>query len=161
MTENHTPSIAPLEVIEAFNNGAITALQEMMQIGAYATTPPTAAFSDCTVSATIRLLRANPGILNILLPLTTAMQLAAHYLPTGTILTDEIINDVAGELANMVAGQAKTMLKHTPYHFTLTTPDVIRAAKFKPPHSATVVSSIISDIGHLLIVVDLSPCPGA
>ena len=51
-----------------------------------------------------------------------------RYLPEGTALTDEMIDDVAGEFANVIAGQAKTILKGTPYHFTLSTPVVTRAA---------------------------------
>jgi CheY-specific phosphatase CheX len=35
-----------------------------------------------------------------------------------------VIGDTIGELANVVAGQSKTALKGTPYHFLLSIPTV-------------------------------------
>jgi CheY-specific phosphatase CheX len=55
----------------------------------------------------------------------TARALAEHVLAsvTGNVST-EMIHDCVGEVANVVAGQAKAMLVGSPAHFTLSTPTV-------------------------------------
>jgi CheY-specific phosphatase CheX len=80
-------------------------------------------------------------------------------LPAGTELNDGIVNDVAGELANVIAGQAKTMLKGTPYHFTMSIPAVSRRAGCE--HSPGVAITFAVETSLLLLLIDLAPCPGA
>jgi CheY-specific phosphatase CheX len=80
-------------------------------------------------------------------------------LPDGTELSDEIIHDVVGELANVIAGQAKTMLKGTPYHFALSIPVVSR----HQAGSATpgVAIPLTVEAGQLVLYVDLTSSPGS
>jgi chemotaxis protein CheX len=55
----------------------------------------------------------------------TAAGLAARVLgPTSEELDSALIQDCAGEIANVVAGLAKTLLFGTPYHFIFSTPTV-------------------------------------
>ena len=46
-------------------------------------------------------------------------------------------DDAAGEFANVIAGQAKTMLKGTVYHFNLSTPQPASAAPAASPGRTT------------------------
>lgn len=160
-TNIHAPSVA----VDAFQAAAITALQELTQIDA---APDVSAAermpSGEVVLATIRLLRSVPGTMTLVLTTETASQLAARYLPEGTQLSDEMIDDVAGEFANVIAGQAKTILKGTSYHFTMSTPVVTRPDRFTQSAvvaEARLASSLTSEIGRVLVLVDLPPCTNA
>lgn len=160
-TNTHAPSV----VGDAFQSAAITALQELTQIEAFpdlsaAERMPTGE----VVLATIRLLRSVPGTMTLVLTTETASQLAARYLPEGTQLSAELIDDVAGEFANVIAGQAKTILKGTAYHFTMSTPVVTRPERFTQPFvvaDVRLASSLTTEAGRLLVLVDLQPCTNA
>lgn len=119
----------PAVVIEAFTSAAMITFQELIGVEVH--------FEQCQlkgevetngpiVIAVIHLLRENAGSMLLILSPEVASQLATHYLPVGTALTEEIIDDVAGEFANVIAGQAKTILKGTSSHFHLSTPIVKR-----------------------------------
>ncbi len=162
---NASPDQEP-KVIEAFISAAISTLQELAQFHAIADEMPVLdAFEKHNlVSATIRLLRRLPGTLTLLLTEESASRLAARYLPQGTALTDAIIDDVVGEIANVFAGQAKTILKGTPYHFTLSTPTVTRVpflsqvgGDVEKPRMA----SVAFDTERLILLVQLPRCAGA
>lgn len=161
VTENPPP-----EVVEAFTSAAITALQELTQFESFSEEVPAVAAVDMAdvVSATVQLVRQIPGKMVLVLTAESASRLAARYLPKETLLTEEIVDDVAGEIANVIAGQAKTILKGTSYHFTMSTPLVTRVASFSQlpgVAEATLVASRTFEAGRLLLLVDLSPCPGA
>jgi CheY-specific phosphatase CheX len=124
-------STLPPEVAEAFTSAAITTLHELVQIDASTKSPGHQAawkIDGPVVIATIQLVRNPPGSLSLVLASDTAANLASRYIPAGTSLTPEIIDDVVGEFANVIAGLAKTMLKGTPYHFNLSIPVVERFA---------------------------------
>lgn len=165
MNESDIP-IAPPEVVEAFTSAALTALRELTQIEAFADHPPrdAAERSENMVSAALRLLRPVPGTLLFVLTAPVAERLAARYLPPDTELTDEMIGDVVGEFANVIAGQAKTILKGTLYHFSMSTPVVTRAASLAQLPGARqtqLITALDSELGQLLLLVDLPPCPHA
>jgi CheY-specific phosphatase CheX len=129
--EHEFPEIAA----EAFATGAMVALQEQLQ-WEFQIQPIPAAFpnpGDEFVEARIRLIRPAMGNLVLSIPEEAAAILAARYLPPGTEITKTLADDVAGELANVIAGQAKTMLKGTPWHFLLSTPAVNRVPTPNPP----------------------------
>lgn len=115
-------------VIEVFTSAAVSALQELTQFEAIVVEVPGLDVLEKQelVAATIRLIRKPPGTMTLLLTEESASKLAASYLPRGTALSADMINDVAGEFANVIAGQAKTILKGTPYHFALSVPTVTR-----------------------------------
>jgi CheY-specific phosphatase CheX len=120
----------PPEVTDAFRLAAITAFRELVQVEVLSADLPPESESAPAVIATIQLLREPPGKLTLVLSECTAAMLATRYLPAETEITAEMSADVAGEFANVIAGQAKTMLKGTPYHFQLTTPAVNRSEFF-------------------------------
>jgi CheY-specific phosphatase CheX len=111
------------------------------------------------IIATIRLAREQPGTFSLRLEASTAARLAARYLGAEVELTRELLDDMAGELANVIAGQAKTMLKGTPYHYHLTTPTIIRESAWNASHSASNALTIHSDAGHLTLTLHLNAVP--
>jgi len=163
MTDLHSAAVPPPEVVEAFTSAAMIALQELTQIDAIPLpAPPTADAIPAgqVVSASVRLIREIPGTMTLVLASAAASRLAARYLPAGTTLSDEIVDDVLGEFANVIAGQSKTALKGTPYHFTLSTPVVVRAASFaRLPEvvAGALVASLAMESDQLLLCVDLGP----
>lgn len=151
----------PLKVADAFTAAVTTTLQELAGIEALpasATNDAGPALSGPVVVATIQLLRDPPGSMSLVLASDTVAILASRYLPTGTVLSFEIIDDVAGEFANVIAGQAKTMLKGTPYHFLLSTPEVKRASSFRPDLTTrpTLAMCLSTEIGIAVLLADLT-----
>ncbi len=140
------------EVQEAFTTAAVLALQELMQTEAL----PCEAAGAGEVFAEITLRRPVPGRFVLEMPLAVIEALARRYLP-GEALAADMLDDTAGELANVIAGQAKTMLKGTPYHFLLTTPRAGRAA----PVSGGAVMAFLTDAGPFWLRLELEPCEGA
>lgn len=152
-------------VADAFQAATLTALQELAQVNLY---PDLLAAermrSEEVLLAAIQLLRPVPGTMILVLSAKTALQLAARYLPEGTQLSEEMIDDVAGEFANVIAGQAKTILKGTAFHFSLSTPVVTRAeslAKSSIFGGVKLGASLDCPLGHVLVLVDLQPCTNA
>jgi chemotaxis protein CheX len=81
-------------------------------------------FGDMT--AMLRLAGATEEILTLSCPMETAAALAGRMLTGVTPDPDEaLVRDCLGELANVIAGQAKALLAGTPYHFTFSPPLVL------------------------------------
>lgn len=166
MNASDVPTDPPPEVAEAFASAAITALQELTQFEALLEELHTVTALEMSnvVAAAVQLVRRVPGKMSLVLTAESASRLAARYLPKETLLTEEIVDDVAGEIANVIVGQAKTILKGTPYHFKMSTPTITRVANFSQLPGiaeATLVASLTFEAGRLLLFVALSPCPGA
>jgi chemotaxis protein CheX len=93
-------------------------------------------------------LSSEPGeVLVLSFPAATAEALAARVLAEVTRAPeDALVGDCMGELANVIAGQAKTLLAETPYQLLLGTPSVFSGAGVEvgPP----------PDIGGLIVVFD-------
>jgi CheY-specific phosphatase CheX len=165
MSESNHPAMSATAIVTAFESAAITALQELAQLEAFpASTMPEIGEMQAEeiVLAAINLQRSLPGAMTLVISAKVAEQLAARYLPEGTIVTAELIDDVAGEFANVMAGQAKTILKGTPYHFGMSPPVVTRAANFTGLAKAAAGNRAISldcELGPVLLIVDLLPCP--
>jgi CheY-specific phosphatase CheX len=146
----------PPEVVEAFTAATVTAFQELTatevaaaELGA----PPADVF------AVIALRRSAPGRLVLALPAAVLAALAGRYLPAGVALTPELLDDTAGEFANVIAGQAKTMLKGTPYHFHLAPPQVSRAPAPPSGGCEPLTLPFAADVGAFHLLVELSACP--
>lgn len=116
----------PHELVEAITAAVPLALREMAGVEAVVreARPAGAADGFAARSALIRLTTAGgeAGLI-ISLPEGTATEL------TRRILTDaapeavaDLIGDCVGEVANVVAGQAKALLVGNPWHFTLSPP---------------------------------------
>jgi CheY-specific phosphatase CheX len=146
----------PSAVADAFRLAAITALQELVQVEVFPEDALPEQGSGQAVIATIELLRESPGKLSFVLSESTAAALAARYLPAGITVTAEMVDDVAGEFANVIAGQAKTMLKGTHYHFRQSTPAVTRgkplyAGSAEPNHTIR----FSTESGTIQLCIDL------
>jgi chemotaxis protein CheX len=76
------------------------------------------------VAARLPLTGSGPGFLALLLPPAQAAELTARGLRGAAPASGEWCADFIGETANVIAGQAKTLLYGTPAHFTFGTPAV-------------------------------------
>jgi len=116
----------PDELVEAFSAAVPFALRELA--GAEAVmrdVGPATADGTADVAASVRLTTAGgPWWMTLCLPARTAGELARRILAGATDLTPDLIGDCMGEVANVVAGQAKTLLVGSPFHFTLSTPQI-------------------------------------
>jgi chemotaxis protein CheX len=75
--------------------------------------------------AVLPLRSALEGALVLRFPSATAAALAGRVLAEIPEERDEaLVRDCLGELANVIAGQAKALLAETPYRFTFATPTV-------------------------------------
>jgi chemotaxis protein CheX len=121
-------SDAAPDVVKAFTYAVVTTFQELTSTAVTLQEPVLRSASSATgdISAIIVLRRNLPGRLVCAFPEAVLKTLAKRYLPADVSLTPEIADDTAGEFANVIAGQAKTMLKGTPFHYALSTPVVTR-----------------------------------
>ncbi len=119
------------------------------------------------IAAVFRLRSATEGSLVLSFPQRTAAALAGRILAGVTQEVDEnLIRDCAGEIANVVAGQAKALLAETPYRFAFFMPQVVIDAKeFRPPQGLDcLVVAFRSDPGEFALQLFLKlstspPCP--
>ena len=140
----------PPEVNDAFVAATVQALQELAQTE---TGPVPADAMAGDVFATVRLRRVGAGQLVLAFPQAVIETLARRYLPPDTALDPGLLTDLAGEFANVIAGQAKTMLQGTPYHYHLSTPATGRTA----PAGGGAVLSFGTDAGAFALRVELPP----
>ena len=127
-----------------------TALRELaaVECAVCDTAPPADLCAVLPVTTT-----AGPGALALALPEATALALARRILAdTGVEPDAAAVRDCAGEVVNVVCGQAKTMLRGTPYHFTLSTP---RVADGAPDVGDAHVLAFASDAGPFALHVHL------
>ena len=116
------------ELVEAVAEAVPLALREMAGVEATAcdARPAGAADGFANLSAVVGLTAADGhGWLILSFPERTAAELARRvFAGTTDEVAADLIGDCMGEVANVVAGQAKTLLAGTPSHFTLSTPTV-------------------------------------
>lgn len=143
----------PPEVLEAFTAATVTAFQELTATAVAVTEPERAPSSD--VIAVIPLRRAVPGRLVLAMPGPVLAALAGRYLPAEVALTADLLDDSAGEFANVIAGQAKTMLKGTPYHFHLSPPQVSRSPAMRAADGVPLSLAFTADVGTFLLDIEL------
>jgi chemotaxis protein CheX len=78
------------------------------------------------VVALVRFTPSAEGPLVLGFPMRTAAGLAGRILAGAAGLPDEgLVRDCVGEIANVVAGQAKAMLGDTPRRFSFAVPEVV------------------------------------
>lgn len=75
--------------------------------------------------AQIALLRVPVGALVLGGSTETLEKLAWRFLPSEIKIDEDWIEDLLCETVNVCAGQLKTLLKETPFHFRLTTPNSV------------------------------------
>lgn len=119
----------PHELVEAVTEAVPLAFREMAGVEAVArdSRPAGAAdgFADLSAGVGLTAAGGRGGQLILSFPERTAAELARRVLVGTTAeVAADLIGDCMGEVANVVAGQAKTLLAGTPSHFTLSTPTV-------------------------------------
>lgn len=149
--------VAP-EVVAAFTEAVVTAFGELAGtvVEPLPPRPGGAGAPAGDVFASIELRRPVPGRVLVAFPEGVLRALAERYLPAEALAAPGILEDTAGEFANVIAGQAKTALKGTAYHFLLSTPKTGRAA----PAGAGVELPFVMDAGAFAVRVGLVACEG-
>ena len=88
-------------------------------------------------------------------PTQVAEELARRvFASSGAELNEAMVPDCVGEVANVVAGQAKTLLVGTAQHFVFSTPEVMPVT-FPNPGTERKVIRFISEIGEFLLYLRL------
>jgi chemotaxis protein CheX len=98
---------------------------------------------DITVA--LRLRMATEGMLVLNFPARTAAALAGRVLAeVQEAMNESLIRDCVGEIANVIAGQAKTLLAGTPHQMTFSLPQVVVGGRpefgTEPGYGCTVVA---------------------
>lgn len=99
-------------------------------------------------------LQSNPERTLVLsFPSCTAAALAARILAEAARDPDEYLTrDCMGELANVIAGQAKTLLADTAHHFTFSLPRVVTGTGSEAqPGSPSLIVVFRSDVGEFAL----------
>jgi chemotaxis protein CheX len=118
------------QLVEAFITAASAAVAEMAGTQAAMRDAGWRALDGVagTVVAVIDLDSATLARLVLSCPEATASALAGRVLADKTDKLDtDLVRDCMGEIANVVAGQAKALLAGTPYQFTFAVPRVFAA----------------------------------
>lgn len=154
MEPSASPSF-PREVIEAFVGATVAAFQELTDTVVERIPFAEARTPNTDVYATIVLRHEPPGRMILSFPVATLESLAGRYLAGAAALTPELVDDAAGEFANVIAGQAKTMLKGTPDHFLLSTPLVVRErdSRSGPERESTAILHFECDAGNFRLEI--------
>jgi chemotaxis protein CheX len=137
------------ELIGPFAEAVAIALREMAGVEAVVrdAAPVTGPDGFSDVSAVLRLSTGGEGYMVLSLPTATATALATRVLADAAEPDDEMVRDCAGEMANVIAGQAKTMLVGNPHHFTFSTPRVASGDPGLPPGERW-VATFVSEAGE-------------
>ena len=118
----------PDEVVQAFVTAVETAVREMAGVEAVASPvhPITGPKDFGDLSAVLKLTSGAEGCFVLSVPIATADTLARRIL--ADVMPEpapDMVRDCLGEVANVVAGQAKSLLAGTQYHFLFATPIVV------------------------------------
>jgi chemotaxis protein CheX len=145
------------DLLEPFIAGTTVTLREMAGSEALAQTlyQSSGPVSLGDVNASLELTGASKSILVLSFQKSTAHALARRLLAgAGTTVDEELVADCIAELANVIAGQAKTLLVGTPFHFTLGTPTVLRGVPDESPargRQRCLVVDFTSDLGEFAL----------
>src|SRR5262249_27216722 len=78
------------------------------------------------ISAVLEIKSATGGMFVLNFPGRTAAAIAARVLADArTVVTEGLVRDCVGEIANVIAGQAKTLLTGTSHQLTFSLPRII------------------------------------
>ena len=141
------------ELVEAFASAVPFALREMANVEAVARDAcRNATAPSADLFASIRLTAADgEGRLVLCFSTATATALARRVLADVTDdPSEEMVRDCLGEVANVVAGQAKALLVGSPSHFTLSAPTVWVCDAAPPAHECWEIA-FASDVGEFTV----------
>jgi chemotaxis protein CheX len=119
------------QLVEPFITAAYMTLTELahteLAVRSVYRTAATRTLGD--VSAVLALTATRDEVLVLSFPAATAAALAKRILAEVTPAPDdELVRDCMGEIANVIAGAAKTGLAETPYQLLLATPSIVSGA---------------------------------
>ncbi len=105
------------------------------------------------ICAELRFTSGIEGSLVLIFREHTAETLAKRMLAGVSIeVSDQLIRDCAGEIGNVVAGQAKALLSATPYRFAFSLPRVVDVNDYQPPPGLDcLVVAFNSDVGQFAL----------
>jgi len=144
----------PAEIIDAFVAATATAFQELC--GTEVSVHEASAEAQdlrFDVVANMFLRHDPPGQLTLAFPLSVLEKLTRRYSGDSVSLTPDLLDDAAGEFLNVIAGQAKTMLKESPAHYLLSIPSVHRPSgdRSSPLESNAIAWRFDCDCGSFVL----------
>jgi CheY-specific phosphatase CheX len=143
-------------VLEAFQSAVQATFEQLTQTSfdLIRVSRGAATLSPEGFCASLELLRPAPGLVSLELAPSTLTALSNRLFPDSPQLTREMQEDALREFLNVIAGQAKTALKGTPYHYHLSLPktDTFDSTRF-PPEAFTI--QFVSPDGPLLLTIFL------
>jgi chemotaxis protein CheX len=166
--EGGQPVIGEIHLLEPFIAATRTAVGEMAatEVGVRGMVRKSMHQALGDIAAVIGLSRkgssqsaASPGSLVIGFPQGAAAALARRILTgVSTDVDQKLISDCMGEIANVVAGQAKALLAETPYRFLFTLPPIVADARdFRPPTGLDcLLVGFTSDLGEFTLQLFLN-----
>jgi CheY-specific phosphatase CheX len=169
MVENAAPGEEPVvgpirdQLLDPFIAATSAALAEMAGLEVFPSAIvrefPSRAWGN---SAAVVQLQSEPlEWLVLSFPTTTASALAHRILADVVEVWDEsLIPDSLAEIANVVSGQAKTLLAGTPYHFNFSLPKVVVGTipEHGPAHGRDCLAvSFQSELGEFVLRLFLKP----
>lgn len=150
------------QLLEPFISAASLTLSELAQTepavrSVYRTALPRT-LGD--ISAVLGLTAEGDGVLVLSFPARTAVALAGRvFSEVNQVPDDDLVRDCMGEVANVIAGQAKTLLAETPYQLVLATPSVLSGAGLEfgsRPDAKGLVVVFGSDVGDFALQLCLN-----
>ncbi len=157
-----TRPTVPAEVLEAFTAATLTAFEELTRTPLAPGEPDgdwTGPPADWVV-AEIALLRTVEGRLWLAFPRPVLETLAGRFLAHEPQPSPDLVEDAAGEFANVIAGQTKTMLQGTPYHFNISTPQIGPWRATPADEDIRLALPFDSDTGRFVVAISLPLAPG-
>ncbi len=101
------------------------------------------------IAALLRLGAEADFVLDV--PAAVAAELSCRvFAQSGVEADDGMVRDCVGEVANVIAGQAKTLLYGTPRHFVFSTPQAVPGALPEPTTNRGVLA-FASEIGEFFV----------
>jgi CheY-specific phosphatase CheX len=142
-------------IVEAFGEAVGVTLREMAGVEAVLcgmADGPVADGPD-TLSVLLRL-TSGDGYIALCFPGPVAAVIARRVLAeTGAEPDAVMVRDCLGEVANVIAGQAKTLLCGTPHHFFFSTPSAVPSPPADGPRGWA--ARFASDVGEFTLHVQL------
>src|SRR5262249_12958799 len=151
MASGDPPPVPPEHkdaLVEPFVSAVCMTLSEMArtETGVRRVGPPALPRAVDDLSAVLMLTSERVRAVVLRFPARTAAVLAGRVFTEVALCPDEeTVRDCMGEFVNVVAGQAKTLLFGTPYHFTLSTPTVVSGAAGEVPGAGCLDMTFTSD----------------
>jgi CheY-specific phosphatase CheX len=139
-------------LVGAFTEAVGTTLREMAGLEVVPRGVTTGRVTEpLSFCANLRLSSPGDGDLTLDFPREVVKELARRvFAQAGFEADDPLLADCVGEVANVVAGQAKTLLFGTPQHFVFSLPSVMPEA-LPNPEAERLILTFTSEIGEFVL----------